>query len=93
MITDFSEFDDFGSTYLSDSTSFALFKAIFYISYDIDEKKAVSQNEKAFLSALKILKAGLSVFRGNSNLNHFTKIGLDANNNLSSVTCANDAAQ
>ncbi len=93
MITDFSKFDDFGNAYLSDSTTFNLFENIFYNGYGIDAKKTVSQNEKAFLSALKLLKSGLSVFRGDSNLNHFTKIGLDANNNVSSVPCANDAAQ
>lgn len=52
MITDPVNFNDFGLTYLSDSTSLDLFKFIFYTAYHIDEKKSVSQNEKAMLSAL-----------------------------------------
>lgn len=87
MITDSTAFANFGIMLLNDIDEDEMFNSTFYDGFGIKEDKPMTDNEKRFLKAIQTLNTGLSLFKANSAITKFTKIQINANDQVKPAPC------
>lgn len=87
MITNPAAFTNFGNTFLNTKENIKAFKSLFYDGYGIHESNSVAKNEKGFLNALQGLSSGISLFKANDDLTQFTRIHINASDQVVPFPC------
>jgi hypothetical protein len=89
MVNDSTAFVNFGNKFLSGGEDVGLnvLQQLLYAGFGIHEDSTAAQNEKNMLKAFESYNTGLTLFRGSTNLQSFSRIALNANANVINEPC------